>query len=118
MGYTLVHIVSTTPEHGEATAKQINSEVQKCSTASPKFPSGHVTYHQLDLGDLNAVKSFGEKMLKELAVVTDEKGIKEEGLGNPGREKGTRMGGLNYLVCNAGIGVAGYSRTKDDLACQ
>ncbi|KAJ9106364.1 hypothetical protein QFC21_001510 [Naganishia friedmannii] len=110
-----VYIVGATEEHAKQTADSINAKVQQNSTGSPKFPSGEVVYKILDLGDLNAVEAFAQEMMHELRIQTDEQGIPEMGMGSKGREKGSKFGGLNLLVCNAGIGVAAPGVTKDGL---
>ncbi|KAJ9124347.1 hypothetical protein QFC22_001147 [Naganishia vaughanmartiniae] len=102
-------------EHAKQTAESINAQIQKNSTGSPKFPSGQVVYKILDLGDLKAVEAFGQEMLHELRIQTDEEGIPEMGMGSKGRANGTKVGGLNLLICNAGIGVAAPGVTKDGL---
>lgn len=113
-----VIIVGATEEHAKGTADSINEKVQQNSTGSPKFPSGNVSYKIVDFGDLKAVEAFGQEMLKELDIRTDEQGIPEQGLGSKGRPAGEQLGGLHYLVCNAGIGVAAPGLTKDGLANQ
>jgi hypothetical protein len=96
-----VHFISTTPAHGEETESHTKSALTSASTCSHAYAQraakGKVIYHQLDLGDLSAVKSFGEGFLETIG----------------GKEKG-----LDLVVCNAGIGVAEYAKTKDGLACQ
>jgi hypothetical protein len=67
---------------------------------------------------LKAVEAFGQKMLEELKITTDEEGIPEMGKGSKGRPAGEQLGGLHYLICNAGIGVAAPGLTKDGLANQ
>jgi hypothetical protein len=98
---TTVHFISTTPAHGEETESHTKSALTSASTSDHAYAQraakGKVIYHQLDLGDLSAVKSFGEGF--------------QEMIG--GKEKG-----LDLVVCNAGIGVAEYAKTKDGLACQ
>lgn len=113
-----VIIVGATEEHAKGTADSINEKVQQNSTGSPKFPSGNVSYKIVDFGDLKAVEAFGQEMLKECDIRTDEQGIPEQGLGSKGRPAREQLGGLHYLVCNAGIGVAAPGLTKDGLANQ
>jgi len=99
-----VHIISTTPEHGEETVQSITTTLSSptTSTTHPHANQGKVIYHQLDLGDLGAVKRFAEGF---------EEVLRKEGEGE-GKEVG-----LDTVVCNAGIGVAKYQLTKDGLAC-
>ncbi|KAJ9104032.1 hypothetical protein QFC19_004166 [Naganishia cerealis] len=111
-----VYIVGATEEHAKGTADSINEKIQQNSTGSPKFPSGKVLYKILDLGDLKAVEAFGQEMLEECKITTDEQGVPEMGLGSKGRPAGEQLGGLHYLICNAGIGVAAPGLTKDGLA--
>jgi hypothetical protein len=96
-----VHFISTTPAHGQETESHTKSALTSASTSDHAYAQraakGKVIYHQLDLGDLSAVKSFGEGFPETLG----------------GKEKG-----LDLVVCNAGIGVAEYAKTKDGLACQ
>ncbi|KAG7532085.1 hypothetical protein FFLO_03893 [Filobasidium floriforme] len=95
-----VHFISTTPAHGEETESHTKSALTSASTSSHAYAQraakGKVIYHQLDLGDLSAVKAFGEGFPETIG----------------GKEKG-----LDLVVCNAGIGVAEYAKTKDGLAC-
>lgn len=113
-----VIIVGATEDHAKGTADSINAKIQQNSTGSPKFPSGKVEYKIVDFGDLKAVEAFGQKMLEELKITTDEEGIPEMGKGSKGRPAGEQLGGLHYLICNAGIGVAAPGLTKDGLANQ
>lgn len=89
-----VHILSHTPEHGEETKKAIEEEMAK------KNATGSVIYHRVPLENLNEVKKFAEVMKEKCAV-----------------DKATSKGGLDYLINNAGIGVAKYQLTDDGLAC-
>ena len=113
-----VIIVGATQDHAKGTAESINEKIQQNSTGSPKFPSGKVEYEVVDFGDLKAVEAFGQKMLDKCKITTDEEGIPEMGKGSKGRPAGERLGGLHYLICNAGIGVAAPGLTKDGLANQ
>lgn len=96
-----VYVASTTTEHGEEAAQAINEQVNSAERKPGQAKSGKAIFRQLDLGDLHAVKDFAGKISEELKV-----------------NEQTGEGGLDYLIDNAGIGVAAYSRTKDDLACQ
>ncbi len=90
-----VHILSSIEEHGRNAVEEITS----CVNESTKSKAGSAIHHTVDLGSLKEVQAFIEKMKPELEVKDGK-------------------GGLEYLVLNAGVGVAPWGLTQDGLGNQ
>lgn len=113
-------IVGATPDHADEAISEIKAAVEQSSTGSPKFASGAVEARTLDLGSLSEVKTFAEKMLKELEIgeVKETEEDAGRGKGQTRAIAGNKTGGLHLLVNDAGVGVAPFGLTKDGLGNQ